>query len=83
MRIDHNKFKEHTESIENYMSELYLGTVIGSFPTDRQIAILGKMFYERDKDVDKTFDAEMSHVIRGFEWGMKAFRQIMEEGNNY
>ena len=82
MKIDHDKFQERTDAIKSYMAELRLGAVSGSLPTDKQIAILGKMFYERDKDIDKTFDEEMSHVIRGFEWGMKAFRQIMEEGND-
>ena len=40
------------------------------------------MFFERDKDIEQNFDLELSHVIRGFEWGMKAYRQLVEGSND-
>lgn len=76
MNINHEKFQERTEDIKKYMDELHLSFVKGSLPTDKEIAILGKKFFERDKDIDKSWDLEMSQVIRGFEWGMKTMRQI-------
>ena len=81
MNIDKEKFQERTDDIKKYMAELHLSVVRGSLPSDKQIAILGKKFFERDKDTTKDWDLEMSHVIRGFEWGMKAMRQI-QEGND-
>ena len=81
MNIDKEKFQERTEDIKKYMAELHLSFVRGLLPTDKEIAILGRKFFERDKDIDKAWDLEMSHVIRGFEWGMKAMRQITE-GND-
>jgi len=81
MNIDKEKFQERTEDIKKYMAELHLSVVRGSLPSDREIAILGKKFFERDKDTTKDWDLEMSHVIRGFEWGMRAMRQI-QEGND-
>ena len=81
MNIDKENFQERTEDIKKYMSELHLSFVRGSLPTDKQIAILGKKFFERDKDIDKQWDLEMIHVIRGFEWGMRTMRQIAE-GND-
>ena len=82
MKIDHENFKQRTEAIDKYMAELRLSIVSGSLTTDKQIAILGKMFFERDKDIEQNFDLELSHVIRGFEWGMKAYRQLVEGSND-
>jgi len=74
-------FMECTEDIKKYMTELHLSFMKGSLPTDKEIAILGKKFFERDKDIAVTWDLEMSQVIRGFEWGMITMRQIIEGKN--
>lgn len=78
--IDHKNFQMRSDGIKTYMAELHQMFKSGQFPTDKQIVILGQKFYERDKEIDKP-DLEMMHVIRGFEWGMRAMRQICE-GNN-
>jgi hypothetical protein len=82
MNIDKDEFLERTEDIKKYMAELHLLSFFrGSLPSDKEIAILSNKFFERDKDKSKNFDLELSHVIRGFEWGMKVMRQI-HEGND-
>lgn len=81
MKIDHDKFQMRSDDIKQYMAELHGLVKSGQMPSDKQIAILGQKFLERDKDIDKPVDVEMLHVIRGFDWGMKAMRQIFE-GNN-
>jgi hypothetical protein len=73
--------KRQTEDIRQFMAALHLRLKNGQVPTDREMKSLSHMFYERDKDPKKIHDLEMSHVIRGFEWGMIAMRQIIE-GNN-
>jgi len=78
--IDKDRFEERTKEIKRYMRELHL-SVNNSLPSDREIKKLANLFFERDKDVRKDWDVEMSHVIRGFEWGMEAMRQIIE-GND-
>ena len=77
LNINRDKFQERSDDIRKYMAKLHSATKEGTSPSNKEIAVLGKKFYERDKDVTKSFDLEMSHVIRGFEWGVKTMRQIL------
>jgi len=81
MSIDRIHFQSKSNDIKQYMAELNSLVKSGQMPSDQQIWILGQKFFERDKDIDAPVDIEMLHVIRGFEWGMRAMRQIIE-GNN-
>ena len=70
-KIDMDKFKERTEAIKTQMSAMK-----GKPPSDVDIARLAAKFFERDRDITKPFDLEFSHVMRGFEWGMRVMREI-------
>ena len=78
MRIDQVNFKERSEKIRAFMKKLHEYSKNGQMPSDKQIIQLGQKFFERDKNIDVKVDIEMLTVIRGFEWGMKAMRQIIE-----
>jgi hypothetical protein len=73
-----DKFEEQSNDIRKFMLDLHENKRPLS---DKQIAILSRKFFDRDKDPKKSFDVEMSHVMHGFEWGMRAYRQIIE-GND-
>jgi hypothetical protein len=60
--------------IENHVQSTAL-------PTDREIARLSCLFYDRDKDITSPYDLEMMGVQRGIIQGMLLMRQIIE--HNY
>ena len=71
----HELFNERTSAIKSKMRELGNLTSGECHLSDKHIKLLAQMFSERDSD--SSYDVEMPHVMRGFEWGMSAMRQII------
>lgn len=75
-----SEFETKSEEIKQLMADYHSNLKLGKMISDKEIVVLSKAFYERDKK-GGDIDIELLDIMRGFVWGMSAMRQIVE-GNN-
>lgn len=72
----HESLTEEIRALTTNLHQRFINE--GTLPTFEEKHRIIKLFKERDTDKTLPYDLEMSHVMRGFEWGFNAMLNIIE-----